>query len=92
MLSSGLVHSRACNELLPNSMSETPKSISALGDTSRVGLCSSAGPSAYGERDVTIRMAKIVSGRLRMDNKLLRYRFGYEGSVSACAALRAASD
>jgi len=28
--------------------------------------------------------------RLRMDNKVLRYRFGYEGSVTACAALWAA--
>ena len=79
MLSSGFVHSRACNVPLPNSMPETSKSISALGDTSRVGLCSSAGPKANGERLVTIRMAKIVSGRLRMDNGVLRYRFGYEG-------------
>jgi len=27
-----------------------------------------------------------------MDNGVLRYRFGYEGSVTACAALRAALD
>ncbi len=38
-------------------------------------------------------MAKRARGdRLRMDNDVLRYRVGYEGSVTACAALRAAPD
>ena len=93
MLPSGFTHSRACNEPLPNSISETSKSIKALGETSLEGSCSSVGPNANGERLVTIRMAKRARGdRLRMDNDVLRYRFGYEGSVTACAALRAATD
>ena len=54
-------------------------------------VCSSSPPNAIGERLVSIRMTIIVRGvRLRMDNKAMRYQFGYEGSVTACAALWAA--